>query len=160
MPAYEDPKPVAQTQEIDRILVDAARTGAADFFGGKRAQLRFQARKPFEMEADVNDSRLNFAVALHDISATGLSCWSKHRLEDKAPVRLREFTGDDSGVWIAARVAHCTPGIRGYLVGARFEHATTTAVLERLAAESEPQTIEPQPVGLWSRLVRALGLAF
>ena len=150
---------VMQAQEVERLLSAAARTGAVDFYGGKRAHLRFQAGNPFEADVDFEDGREIYPVSLHDVSATGVSYWSKHRVKDEAPVRLREFSGDDSGVWIAARVTHCTPGIRGFLVGAAFEHPANDDILERIAEANRPIPVEPAPIGWWRRLGRTLGLA-
>jgi hypothetical protein len=149
----------AQATEIARILTDAAGKGAGDFYGGKRSHRRFFASGPFEMDANTAEGPMVFPVTLHDISASGLACWCKHRLAEKTPLRLREFSCDDSGVWLSAKVTHCTLGIRGFLVGAAFEHPAGDDVLMQLAAESEPEPTPPQPApSWWRRLLSALGV--
>ncbi|HRX86155.1 MAG TPA: PilZ domain-containing protein [Phycisphaerae bacterium] len=153
-----NPEVQAQTEEITRILVDAARHAAGDFYGGKRTHKRFFASNPFEADAEIAEDHQQFPVTLHDVSASGLSCWSKHRLDEDAPVRVREFTSDDSGVWLSARVTHCTPGIRGFLVGAQFDYPAEDDVLEQLAAESEPQPVPAAPPSWWRRILNSLGI--
>jgi len=159
MTSRKDPAILAQTEEIARIVTSAARTGSGDFYGGKRAHKRFVSPVAFEMDAETSAGRDRYSVALHDVSASGLACWSKHRLADDAPVRLREFSGDDSGVWLSARITHCTPGIRGFLIGAEFDHPAGDDVLAKLAAESEPEVApEPAAPNWWQRLRTALGM--
>jgi hypothetical protein len=36
-------------------------------------------------------------------------------------IYVREFSGGEVRPWLAARIVHCTAGIRGFLVGANFE---------------------------------------
>lgn len=159
MPARNNAHPEiqAQTSEITRIIADAARHAAGDFYGGKRQHKRFFASNPFEADATLPEGPQRIPVTLHDVSVSGLSCWSKQRLTEDTPLRVREFSADDSGVWLSARVTHCTPGIRGYLVGAEFEHPADEAVLAQIAAEQEPAPVAaPQP-SWWRRLIGAFG---
>jgi hypothetical protein len=150
------PTPEDQAREVTRLLTQAARQGHGDLYEGKRREQRYTA--PYALEADgVGDPPQNVPVILQDISANGLACWSKRKLPEEAAVRVREFTSDDSGVWLSARVTHCTPGIRGFLVGAEFDHPGDADALAELAAEAEaPAETEP-PAGFWTRLKRRFG---
>jgi len=109
-------------------LVEAARTNGAvhDGYTGKRRCTRYNGGLACEMSTDpTNDSALWF-VSLHNVSGGGFACWSKTRLHSNIRVFLREFSAEQSGVWIPAIVRHCTAGIRGYLIGAAFENPLTS----------------------------------
>jgi hypothetical protein len=59
-------------------------------------------------------------VIMRNISEDGIAFWSRRRFPIRTPVYVREYATERSTVWFAAHVTHCTIGIRGYLIGARF----------------------------------------
>jgi hypothetical protein len=63
-----------------------------------------------------------FPVSLENISGTGAGCWVRRELRAETGVYLREFTAGGPRPWIGARVAHCTPGVRGFYLGVAFDH--------------------------------------
>ncbi|MCB9851240.1 MAG: PilZ domain-containing protein [Phycisphaerales bacterium] len=150
-----------EAQEIKRLLRTATHESIGDFYGGKRRHQRFRSAHAFEADVSHDNGREIVPVALQDISATGLACWSKHKLKEEAVVRVREFTSDDSGVWINARVTHCTPGIRGYLIGAAFDTPASEDVLNQLAEEeaaARAAIVEEPAPSWWQRLLQAIGV--
>jgi hypothetical protein len=58
---------------------------------------------------------------MHDISHNGVGFWSKEALRQETEAYVREFSEAKPKPWLAVRVKHCTPGLRGYLIGAAFQ---------------------------------------
>ena len=99
----------------------ARETGERDVYPGKRSWSRHKLGVRIEVTTDPTIPRARFAASLEDISAGGLGFWSKRELPTGSLIHIHDHTDDGSVRWLAARVAHCTVGIRGYLVGAMFE---------------------------------------
>ena len=99
-------------------LVRSASEGEPDHYAGKRHNTRICESIPLEMTEALG--RKPIAVTMHNISRTGCAFWLKRKLEIHAPVYIREFTPDNTALWIPGYVTHCTQGILGYLVGIAF----------------------------------------
>ncbi len=160
----ESPIPSAEEQqaEIIRLLRLATDESIGDFYGGKRRHLRYRLFRPFDAEQVDAAEPETLAAHLQDISTSGVSFWCKNEIEESATVRIREYDSDreDGGVWISARVTHSTPGIRGHLVGAAFDHPVPEDAIPVEEFDQEAPALEPEPQprkGLLRRLAAALG---
>ena len=108
-------------EEITRLVSSASEIGRAD---GTPARKRGWARLHVGMHLDVTTDRQDhediLPVIMHNISDGGFAFWLKRELRIDAQIWVREFSGDEPFPWLAAQVTHCTVGIRGYLIGAKF----------------------------------------
>lgn len=87
---------------------------------------------PFEAAFDKSDPAETVPVMMHNVSDIGLAFWAKRAIGPGTDVYLREFSDDKDCAWVGAHVTHCTPGIRGFLVGAEFH------------CPLEPDEVEPE----------------
>lgn len=129
----------AKADEHGRLVDAASRDGAADDYGGKRLDTRFAAGMLLDLSTDPEDPSASWSGQMHNISDGGISFWSKRQLACRSNVYIREFAHEGSNTWFLTRVAHCTFGIRGYLIGARFDRANGQESLD------EPSTGAVQP---------------
>jgi hypothetical protein len=111
-------------REIQRLLGTAKQVGRPDHYQGKREHTRFSAGMKLEITTDPMISSASYHVVMQNLSGGGFAFWSKRELRPHSPIFVREFSNDNENDWVAAEVRHCTTGLRGYLVGAEFEHAT------------------------------------
>lgn len=113
-------------REIQRLVEDAKEGGEADHYTGKRQTMRFNAGMMLEATLDPKlPAGSRWPLTMHNVSEGGFGFWSKRKLEIGDMLYVRAFTPDESGRWLAARVTHCTVGIRGFLVGVAFEPNAT-----------------------------------
>ncbi len=103
-----------------RLIREARDRGEADGYSGKREWARWRAETPLEISTDPSDGSACWPVAMHNVSEGGISVWSKRQADLYRSIYIRALGDDESGRWIAARVTHCTCGIRGFLIGAEF----------------------------------------
>ena len=108
-------------EEMARLLRMAWRDGLQDQYAGKRCWPRFLVGMPLEMTADPGGQRDCQPVTMHNVSDGGFAFWSKRRILIKTRIYVREFSKDNSRVWLPVFVTHCTTGIRGYLVGVKLD---------------------------------------
>ena len=120
-----------KADEHGRLIDAASRDGTADDYGGKRLDTRFAAGTLLDLSTDPEDPSASWAGQMHNISDGGISFWSKRQLVCRTDVYIREFAHDGSSTWLLARVAHCTFGIRGYLIGAYFDQEAEQESLDR-----------------------------
>ena len=99
-------------------LVRNAADGESDHYAGKRHHTRVCESIPLEMTDALGKQPVG--VTMHNISKSGCAFWIKRKLEIHSPVYIREFTPNNSALWIPGYVTHCTQGILGYLVGVAF----------------------------------------
>ena len=92
-----------------------------DDHAGNRAALRFAAGMQLDVTPDPGDSAGSWPVTMHNVSDGGFAFWSRRQLLKGDPIGVRKSSADNSAPWIPSHVTHCTVGIRGYLVGARFD---------------------------------------
>jgi len=110
-------------QEVSRLVAKAREGGQADVFLGKRRWVRYQLGLRLEVTTGGSASTDTWPAVMHNISGGGFGFWSKRKLEKGDCIFIREWLETKSGEWLPAWVTHCTTGIQGHLVGARFEYA-------------------------------------
>jgi len=115
----------SDAQEIQKLVNSAQEQGAPDRYTGKRQQMRFSAGMQLEITTDPGISSASVHVIMQNVSEGGFAFWSRRELRQHTLLFVREFSRECEGEWIGARVRHCTAGIRGYLVGAEFDHPAT-----------------------------------
>ncbi len=116
IPKSGDPK------EIKRLVKAAQQVGRGDPYQGKRERTRFSAGMKLEVTLDPLNSGASYHVTMQNVSEGGFAFWSKRELRPETVIRVREFSPGVENEWVAAEVRHCTTGLRGYLVGAKFEN--------------------------------------
>ncbi len=125
--------------EIARLVTLAGQEGEADNYPGKRDATRYADALQLEVTMNPECPSDSWGVSMQDISTGGLSFWSKRKIAQRTDVWVREFSSDNKGLWMPARVTHCTIGIRGHLIGAAFV-ATRT---QRTSAQPSHARVEP-----------------
>jgi len=114
----------SDAQEIQKLVTSAQEQGAPDRYTGKRQQMRFSAGMRLEITTDPGILSASVHVIMQNLSEGGFAFWSRRELRQYALLFVREFSNEGDREWVAAHVRHCTAGIRGYLIGAQFEHST------------------------------------
>lgn len=109
-------------REIARLIGKARAEGQPDVFFGKRQWTRYRLGLPLEVTNGGAKASDTWASVMHNISGGGFGFWSKRALVEKENIFVREWTELEPGEWLPAHVTHCTVGIQGYLIGARFEN--------------------------------------
>jgi hypothetical protein len=125
MTASGKSSPASDAQEIHKLVISAQEQGAPDHYTGKRRWTRFTAGMHLEITTDPTNPSATIYVTMQNVSEGGLSFWCKREFEQRTPIFVRESGEEEGSEWLAARVRHCTHGIRGYLVGAEFENPTS-----------------------------------
>lgn len=107
------------------ILATAKAQGEPDGYVGKRQSARYSLGAPLDVTTSPNDAADTWRVVMHNVSATGISFWSKRDLRSEAPIFFRQWSGTSPGPWISGRVVHCTLGVQGYLTGVALDQPIT-----------------------------------
>lgn len=118
-----NPQDIAQepaATAVSRLVAIARQKGEPDAFEGKRQWVRYTIGLRLEATRDPNKSWASWSVVTHNVSGGGIGFWSKHKLTLGTSVHVREWTDNNSGEWLPAKVTHCAVGIRGYLIGAAY----------------------------------------
>lgn len=117
-------EPVAAPSETTAapLLAAAKEQGEPDGYVGKRESARFSLGAPLDVTTSPGDEAGNWRVVMHNISATGVSFWSKREVAADQPIYFRHWSGTRPGPWISGRVVHCTLGVQGYLTGVQLDH--------------------------------------
>ena len=116
-------EPIGAQNPRDSILrlVDAGRAAnESDVYFGKRDWTRHVLQMKLDVTTDPDDPAARLIAIVHNVSGGGVGMWVKRPFAPDAEIYLRAYTPNGYGPWIPARVAHCTLGIQGYLVGAKF----------------------------------------
>ena len=113
--------PGDDSNELVRLVSSAQESGQSDQYAGKRTSLRFKAGMQLDVTSDPDDPSAIHSALMHNVSTGGIAFWSRHQWRRGERVNVRQYCSDHSARWLAARICHCTTGIRGYLIGARFE---------------------------------------
>ncbi len=137
--------PVDHKREIARLVSAAGEFGEPDTWAGKRSAQRVTAGMQLEVTTNPGDPPAAWAVSMQDVSLTGVAFWSKRSLRPRSVIYVRQFSPGTQYAWIPAFVQHSTVGIRGCLIGAEFEAASTTGSAPGSAQDS---TRPPQTVGV------------
>jgi len=107
--------------EVARLLAAVRSQGSQDTYGGKRNDTRFSDGFLLEFTTDLKKPKLTAPTSLHNMSENGCAFWARKKVRPRTLVYLREPSEDGKNPWIQAHVTHCTVGIRGFLVGVKFE---------------------------------------
>jgi hypothetical protein len=106
-------------------VTTAGEDGEVDAYHGKRCfRRRLAEGMSFEASTDPGQSSATWVVHMHNVSETGLSFWSRKAVATRHALHVRELREEGPGEWLPTWVHHCTFGIRGFLIGASFEHRT------------------------------------
>ena len=135
MTTQSDRPAQSDEREISRLVTVASQENRRDVYAGKRRWRRYSTGMKLEAVFDRADTSDAFPVTMHNVSEIGLAFWAKREIEPGADVYLREFSDDDDRVWVGAHVTHCTSGIRGFLIGAKFHHPLASDDLEPVEQE-------------------------
>jgi len=119
--------PASRDDQVAQWVESARHQGEADAYAGKRHSIRFTEGMSLEVTLNPDRPAASWRVYMHNVSHGGFAFWSKKCVPAWATVFVRDYTDDNSLAWMMARVTHCTVGIRGYLVGAAFEHPPPNA---------------------------------
>jgi hypothetical protein len=122
MAAASDHSSTSDAQEIHKLVTSAQEQGTPDYYTGKRRWKRFSAGMSLEITTDLASPAATSYVTMQNVSEGGFAFWSKRELDLHTPLFVREFSEEGDREWVAARIRHCTVGIRGYLVGAESEN--------------------------------------
>lgn len=112
----------SDAQEIQKLVTSAQQQGVPDCYTGKRRWLRLSAGMRLEISTDPEVPSASVHVTMQNVSEGGFAFWSKRELRQDTPLFVREFSTEGDREWVAAKVRHCTAGIRGYLIGGEFEN--------------------------------------
>jgi len=112
----------AESGELTCLISKAMRRGKPDVFPGRRRWVRYYVGMRIELAPADPDRGETWTGVMHNISGGGIGFWSKRPMPARTRFRFRDLSEGESAVWIAAHVTHCTVGIGGYLIGARFEN--------------------------------------
>jgi len=112
----------AESGELTGLISKALRRGKPDVFQGRRRWVRYYLGMRIELAAADPERDETWTGVMHNISGGGIGFWSKRPMPARTRFRFRDLSEGESAVWIAAHVTHCTLGIGGYLIGARFEN--------------------------------------
>lgn len=132
-----DPVASDATPTIDSLLALAREQGEPDGYVGKREHARFALGAPLDVTTAPDVESATWRVVMHNVSAGGLSFWSKREIRADSPVYFRHWSGTAPGPWISGRVVHCTLGVQGYLTGVAADHPA------KETKESGSSTTEP-----------------
>lgn len=124
-----------------RLLATARRQGKVDSYTGKRRWTRYKIGLRLDVSRDPTNRNAAWSVTTHNISGGGIAFWSKKPVDTGSTIHIQDLVERGAGAWIPAKVAHCTMGLRGYLVGATFEQPTS----------SDEEAINPQSDALDQR---------
>lgn len=113
--------PLGDTLEVGHLIRMATEYGTSDSYTGKRRTPRIKDGLRLELTIDPQQSGDVHAVSMHDISKSGLALWSKKEFKHNTIVYIREFSAGRPRPWLKSRVNHCTSGLRGFLIGVKFD---------------------------------------
>ena len=108
---------VAVSLFLSRVCPDAG----PDAYSGKRETKRFSEEMPLEVMLDPKKPTRISNVYMHNASVNGCAFWHKKKIAPRTTVRMRAYGDEGVDPWVTACVAHCTIGIRGFLVGVTFD---------------------------------------
>jgi hypothetical protein len=115
---------VNERREIARLVAIAKQDGASNGYSGKRAEARTINALYLEVTSNPKKFEDAWGVTMHDISAGGISFWTRQPLPINNTIYIRECTEYNSRPWIVAHIRHRTRALQGQLIGAEFAVAT------------------------------------
>ncbi len=157
----ETAKDMELENAVRDLLLEASTQGVQDEFLVRRRWQRHCHDSRLEWRCE--DDELHPAT-LADVSSGGLAVWVREKIPRGTEIHIRRWPGarGDHG-WISGVVRHCEQGLKGYLVGVRFdapvEFSFSPPVVEQpvenLAAKRMPRRQAAWP--LWLLLLTLLG---
>ncbi|MCH7632619.1 MAG: PilZ domain-containing protein, partial [Planctomycetes bacterium] len=117
-----------------RLLERAVEIGEPDTYAGKRAWTRYRLGMRVEATTDPTRPSASWHVNIHNVSGGGIAFWSTEKLPIASAVWIRDCVENEKPRWLKGRVAHCTVGMRGHLIGVAFDERTS------------PDSHEPPPL--------------
>ena len=117
-----------------RLLERAVEIGEPDTYAGKRAWTRYRLGMRVEATTDPTRPSASWHVNIHNVSGGGVAFWSTEKLPIASAVWVRDCVENEKPRWLKGRVAHCTVGMRGHLIGVAFDERTS------------PDSHEPPPL--------------
>jgi len=138
-------------RELKRLLDMARAQGRPDQYPGKRKGTRINVALPFEATLDPDSTSVPWNVHLHNISEKGFACWSRKKIKVGDRFYLRESPAEHPSQWLPAQVSHCGAGLRGFLIGARFDFSppgTSNPNFLSLEKPSPPHPAAPSPASI------------
>ena len=135
--------------ELTRLLSSARQQGKPDPYVGKRRWTRYALGMGLELTTNPSDPSAAWRVIMHNIAGGGFGFWSRRQVREGTGIHVREWSKDADAIWLPARVTYCKVGIRGYLVGASFDHpvAPDMPTVAQPAAATEPHAPQASPAG-------------
>jgi len=122
MPKHKNYSAKSDEEQIAKLVTKARLTGTHDRFFGKRQWTRYQLGLRLEVTTGSGKSEDTWAATMHNVSGGGFGFWSKRPLNEYDQIFIREWPETTPTEWLPACVTHCSTGIQGYLIGARFEN--------------------------------------
>ena len=111
----------AVEREIARLVEAASELGKSDRYVGKRGGTRISEPLQLEVTTDPSGDSALWYVSMHNVGPGGCAFWSRRDLPLEDQVYVRESSDEPNGCWIPGKVIHQTLGIKGHLIGVKFE---------------------------------------
>ena len=122
MPTEGTDCPYGDGAGLAALMSRALQVNDADTYNAKRDALRFDFEAPLEIRTETDqESEQTLCVKMENISQRGVAFWTHFDLEIGTALDIREWTSSGERMWLPASVAHSTRGLRGFLIGARFD---------------------------------------
>lgn len=114
-------KPQGRTRPalLKELLIEARSGGGRDSHLAKRRSARFAHNARMEISV-VGEHETRLVGDLYNISSSGVAIRCRQRIEVDTYLRIRRWSPDTKYEWVEAVVRHCSRGVSGYLIGARF----------------------------------------
>ncbi|MCH7813523.1 MAG: PilZ domain-containing protein [Planctomycetes bacterium] len=109
------------THDVDRLLDRSQETGQPDLYLGKRRWGRWSTGMALEATSDPSGRTAPWAVTMENVSGGGIAFWARKKFDLGERLYIREFIPEAPTDWIPGDVMHCTAGLRGSLVGVKFD---------------------------------------
>ena len=106
------------------LLEQAVEIGEPDTYAGKRAWTRYRLGMRVEATTDPTRPSASWHVNIHNVSGGGIAFWSTAHLPNALAVWIRDCVENEKPRWLKGRVAHCTVGLRGHLIGVELDEKT------------------------------------
>ncbi|MCP4251249.1 MAG: PilZ domain-containing protein [bacterium] len=108
------------TDDVTRLVDQSREYGRPDPYLGKRRWSRWSTGMALEATSDPTGGMTPLAVTMENVSGGGIAFWARRKFDLGDRIHIREFSPDEPTDWIQGEVMHCTVGIRGSLVGVKF----------------------------------------
>ncbi|MBI4716316.1 MAG: hypothetical protein HY763_00770 [Planctomycetes bacterium] len=104
-------------REIARLVELAEMHGEIEPATGKRKWTRFAEGMLLDVTSRLAPPAPVWPVVMHNVCERGFAFWLKRPMDLRAGLFVREFSAENSRLWLTVYVTHCTRGICGFLVG-------------------------------------------